>query len=666
MRTFFLIALCAATGFVVAGCPNQGGATAGAGSAITGSVAPTGASGRSTTGNATNPNAIRFQLARAIPLASGSTGATGASGASGSATQPPTFELIFNATNVTNTLNDVCQTQTDSNNHDPSKTCKCQYTWAEQNLADQSVINRSALTVPTQITSFDVLCPAPNIYYDEISDNTVIKITLVPDVAAGNNSGFTVNTVNFTKLPITSSGDFRDAEGHYYRNIYHYSCYDKFQKSLSIHHDQGNAGTNPITNQPASALKANVFVAGGGTTITSYSGQSYYFDFYERSTELGMTNLGNANFTCPLVNINGNPSNYPLDSNFALGVNATTDFPMAVYARTALSLNTNGGANTADIVGYAAKPAADGSCPTIADSTGRLRRTFRLRQYSAFYPIRFNADASVADTSQPINTIYILDRPVDKLGQDPLRPITRLGPKPCPFSFRTAQFGQKCMSDASLTGWNIDGTQIDGNPSCPIYPPVKNDSPYLKPDGTLVIRPYKAFVPHYIENTAFRACTFQSSSPIDPEIVLSHDDGVWPTTTGPNDFYCTKNYAPSGAVIPPPGGDPFDKQPGDCDTAATASAIKTDRTYACLRAYDATNSILNTPAAGCCQVCSGPDCSSKTGATSNRGQGRNAVFSPPRNDNSGVAHNPPSAAKQLPRSTPNDPSGNGCFDPYED
>jgi len=649
------------TAIAVAGCINQGGSSPSATGGGTGTSVPTGSSSKSA------PTAItakRYTMTKATATPPSDASTSGDSTPSSA----PNFTLMFDANN-TNFLTDVCQVQSGgsgSSSADPSKACKCRYTWILSNLSDASVVTRTVDTDPTQVTSFQIQCPGPDVYYDdtEIPNNSSIKIELIPDTDQGNNSGFTTNSVTFPKQPISVAGDFRDAEGRSYRNIYHYACFDRLQKNLSINQARKNAKQNSATNAQIQAYVANSFTLSGSGGVTSFSGQSYYYDFYIRSNEIGTINPGNASMVCPRVNVNGIPSYYPLDSQFALALQASTDFPVPINANIILSSSTGAGSNGTTL-GYAAKPNADGTCPAFADDKGRVRRTFRIRMYSAIFPLRYDADGSLIEQSQRSNTIFVLDRPVDKVSQDVLKPITRLGPKPCPFSYSTAQFGQKCMSDASLTGWSIDGTQINSNKECPVYPPVPepsigDTSPYLKSDGTIVIRPYKPFVPYYLENTRFKACAFQSSAPVDPEMVVVHDESIYPAATGPKDFYCSKYYPAAGLVLPSATGAPIaDKIPGDCDQSMSANAIKTNRTYACLRTYDSTNPTLLTPKAGCCQICSGPDCRAYGGGVTFRG--RNAAFSPPADTG-----NPSIGIKTLPRAIPNQTGGGGCYDPYED
>lgn len=635
---------------LLGGCLNQGdqsafpdGSTAGITSTSTSTKTTASGSG------------VSFLMTKGV--ANAATAGTGSG--STTTTAPPNFTLFFDGSNPRK-LNEFCLVQSGTTS-DPAKSCKCQYTWSETNLSDNSVISRIVQTDPTQITSYQVQCPAPAVYDTEIPDNTIIKIAFVPDTGKGNNSGFSSNILNFTKQPISTTGDFRDIEGRSFRNIMHYVCFDRVTKATTIVHNikQATAGTS--STPPVSATVANDFSVGTGGSPSTTSAQSYYYDFYIRSNETGQINTGGTGgFTCPLVNIGGVPSPFPLDSQFAVALQTSKDFVVPVTAQSVVA--TSGSTSTGNVVGYAAKPNSDGSCPSFTDQFGRIRRTFRMRRYKTIYPLRYNVDGNILDQAQASNTIYILDRPVDKVGQDPYKPLTRLGPKPCPFSFKSAQFGQKCMSDASLTGYNIDGTQVDGDPGCPIYPPVP--AKYVKTNGTLVIRPYKAFTPYYLEDTQFKACAFQSSTPVDPEIVLSHDDSAFPTVggiTGPKDFYCAKYYPPAGAVIPNPGGSPLDKIPGDCDIGITAASIKSNQTYACSRAYNPTSLSNATPSAGCCQICSGSDCRSSGGGIT--AAGRNAAFSPPQD---APIINPAVAQKQLPRAIPNQAGAGGCYDPMED
>ncbi len=566
--------------------------------------------------------------------------ATTDTSSSSTANQTPVTSMFFNAISSF-TLSDVCQVQT-STGGNLSRDCRCRYEWPETNQSDSSSISRSAETKPTDITNFDVKCPVPDVYNNEIPDGTNIKISLVP--AATNPSRFTTTVHTFTKQAIFQTGTFRDAEGRSYKNIYHYVCFDKLPKSLRIGHDNKDLSVGGITvNRPV----ANAFKVTGSSS--SFSGQSYYYDFYVRSNELGSINSTTESFTCPKVNIGSVTDFYPRDTTFALALNPSKDFPLTVQSRIVISNASL--QNT--ILGYAAKPNSDGTCPAFKNANNQAQNTYRLRQYKMVYPIRYSANGDVLDQSQPFNVIFVMDRPVSKANQDPQKPITRLGPKPCPFSFQTAQFGRRCMTDAVLNGWSIDGTQVDGNASCPIYPPVPDK--HLKADGTLVIRPFKSFLPYYIEDTSFKACAFQSSSPIDPEIVLSHDDGV-NGTQGPHDFYCAKHYPAAGAIASSQG-DAFDKAPGDCDLAQTAGRIKSSLGYSCSKTYDPTSNSSIAPSAGCCQICAGSNCTAQGGGTT--AAGRNLAFSPPQD-----VGNPAQAIKLVPRAAPNI-NTNGCFDPTE-
>lgn len=640
-----LIALIAVNALAV-GClnPNQGSSTAG----------KTGSSSGTSTSTGTSTNTGTSTTSRSLSI----TSATPSTVDPNNAAAVPVFSIFFNALNQTVKISDFCSVQgSNAATNNVAKACLCRYQWAEQNLSSSKVIERTIDTNPTQVQGFQVQCNAPEVYNTEIPDNTIMKVSVVPDTLKGNNTGFSTNEFQFKKVPVTSTGDFRDAEGHSFRNVFHYVCYDKFKKALTIDHALKAGPTNSVTNTAPTLPLANDFELGTSNGQGSnFSGQSYYYDFYVRSNEIGSINAGNQSFTCPQVNIGGVPSFFPLDSQFALSLQNTGSFVVPVVTSN-ITIQIAGEATSGTTLGFAAKPNSDLTCPSFTDSAGRIRRTFRLRKYKAIYPIRYNADGDIGDTSQPANIVYIIDRPVDKVGQDPLKPITRLGPKPCPFSFKTAQFGQKCSTDASIAGWNIDGTQVPGDAKCPVYPPPPDQ--FMKDDGALVIRPYRPFLSNFLEDTSFKACVFQSSTPVDPQIVLSYDNTLFNATKGPFNFYCAKHYPPAGSIIPPTNGDPFDKPPGECDLAANAAAIKTNKSYACSRTHNPTNSVLDTPAAGCCQICSGTNCTSSGGGVTPAG--RNAAFSPPSDSG-----NPSQSIKQLPRAIPNQAGAGGCFDPSED
>lgn len=553
---------------------------------------------------------------------------------------PNEIDLFFNASNPSQTLNSVCVGSGDN-----TKACNCQFTFSQQttgtnNSATQ--ISRTVTSTVDQVTSFQVRCPLPAPWQSgEILDGTQVKISVAP--ASTSTQSFSTNSIIVTKTAATQQGDFRDVQGRSFFNIFHYVCYDRLTKNVGIAHNtvsvSGPSGLSTFTSV------ANDFVLGS----TTFTGQSYYYDFFIRSTELGSPNSSSSGFVCPTTTVGGVTNFYPMDTSFALAVNSSTDFPLQVNALTVAPISAQ--QNIVGLVGFAAKPLADGTCPSFADQSGQIRRTFRLRKYQAAYPLRFNADGDIKDTSQQVNTIYILDRPVNKASINSLKPITRIGPKPCPFSFATAQFGQRCMSDASLTGWNIDGDQITGDPKCPVFPPVPNS--VQKTDGTVVVRPYKAFLPRYLEDTSFQACAFQSSDPVDPPIVLSTDSTIFPGPAGPYDFWCSVNY-------PPADPNPLNRAPALCSLADSAAAVKTDKTYACSLSYNPTNASRLTPQAGCCQVCAGTNCTS-VGAGITPG-GRNAAFSPPKDNPPG---NPAQGIKQLSGGKPN-VSSSSCFDPSED
>ncbi len=633
------------------------------------STASTATTGSTTAGPSFTIVSATLTYANATNTGTGTATGTGT-------TTAPTVTIGINATTTTK-LTDVCQVQANGNS-DPTRACKCRFSWSETNLSDASVYNRTVDTEPSLFTSFQTQCLAPDVWVSEIPDNTVLKVSVVPNSFIGNTSGFTTNSYNLTKTSQSSTGDFRDIEGRSYKNIFHYVCYDLAQKALTIDHK-----IQTLTQQQSNGSSVQVFTkianefekgTGNQSNVASYTAQNYYYDFYVRSNELGsissmaLSQGATSGFVCPQVSISGTPSFYPLDSTFALSTNYNRDFNIIVRARINVAEEVAGTSN--NVLGYAAKPNSDGTCPSFMDSSGSIRRTLRLRKYVSVRPRRFDADAKLLDNQQSMNYVYVLDRPVDKAGQDPLKPMTRLGPKPCPFAYKDANSNSyKCQTDSTLTGNNLDGTLIPADNKCPIYPPVPSTLwdtvngggagvlPY-RDDGSLIIRPYKAYLDYWIEDTLFKGCAFQPTNPIDPPIVLSHDDSVFSSSVGPFDFYCSKNYPAADNIIAPAAGSAFDKPPSECAEAETATAIKGSSLYACSKSYDPTNNARITPQAGCCQICSGSNCTTQGGGLTP--YERNAAFSPAP---AGAA-SPVSDSYTLTRGIPNINS-TGCFDPYE-
>jgi len=137
-------------------------------------------------------------------------------------------------------------------------------------------------TAPTSVTAFEVQCPGPDVYNDpdEIPDNTIIKITFVPDTGLGQQLRLRLQPpwISRSSLwdPPVTSGMSRVMR---FYNVFHYSCYDMQSKALTVTHRIKSAGTRPDTNATIQAYVANEFDVTGGAGVTSWSGQELLLRF---------------------------------------------------------------------------------------------------------------------------------------------------------------------------------------------------------------------------------------------------------------------------------------------------------------------------------------------------------------------------------------------------
>lgn len=462
----------------------------------------------------------------------------------------------------------------------------------------------------------------PDAYASEISNGTTIKITVVPGSGNPDSGLFAVSTYNYAKNTVTTAGSFQDAQGHAYGNIVHYSCYEQFQIGTSItsqiatltNSQTGQQVTTPIANQFCIQNPSSSGGSGGGsancpsTTGATNSAQAYYYNFFIQATQVGDANQWNDRYTCPSVKepiynggtVGAQGNLYPLDSNFALSLGPTPQFNVGVNAFVELSDggsdpisasaqtcdgNVPAGNNSTSgfvqaCLGYAAQPAADGTCPYIMDSSGAIRFTYRLRRFIALYPPLYGIDGKAPTTPQRTDTIYVLDRPVTPpAGNDPLKPYTMRGPKPCPFALFDSK-GVTGVYDAAYTntnsnrptyastnnpswnGTNVDGIMFpntDSANSCSTALPLVQSN-ILNPDlatisiGTvnvgnpvlqkIYIRPTHSWAPHYEEDLSFQACAPQSSPVHDPPLHFSKD-----LTTG-NIAWCAEVYPSQNDNVP--------------------------------------------------------------------------------------------------------------------
>ena len=410
--------------------------------------------------------------------------------------------IFFDTSQSTATIDAHCNTVTPGAAAQTGKPCNCLYTWGQLNTTSgQSVqIPRSVQTGIITVQPDAVTCPVPSVYDAEIPDGTVIKISVI--AASGNADAFTVKPYNYTKNSSAIPGSFQDAQGQSFQNILRYSCYQAFQKGLNIQSKIFTA-VDPTTGTQANAPIGSQFcvqtAAGNGansagcTTLPppDYTAQSFYYNFFIRSSEVGDINLSNANYSCPQVQeslagsstVGAQGQAWPLDSTFALSLAPTVNYPVAVEAFTELAQagNPNAvnspcfpssspsgtptsspGTLSTDFVlgclGFAATPSAGGTCPYFRDSNGQIRNTYRLRRYIVLYPPLFDANGASLG-SQRTDTLYVLDRPLATGSSDPTIPYTMKGPKPCPFSY----FDNRGVTGTNATGAVTTGSKVVTN-----------------------------------------------------------------------------------------------------------------------------------------------------------------------------------------------------------
>lgn len=617
-------------------------------------------------------------------------------GQDGNRTSPPTFTLYFNSSDRTQMLTNVC-----APGGNDAKACFCSFQWVETNQVTSVPVERTVNTKPSQVTAFSVTCPGPDVYYTEIANGNEIKISVIPDIKTGNVSNFTTTQLTWKKLASTATGDFQDAEGRSFKNVVHYVCHDTFKKDLKIDHAQKSINvtlSDGMTTQTQTRPIANYFES----SANGYSAQNYYYDFYVRSGQEGDANLKPKDYICPKAMLDGVEKYFPSDSSFAIALQRNSDFSVPVQANIVLSVT--GQDVQGSVLGFAAQPNADGSCPTFAkDGTGTLLRTFRLRRYKVVYPNRYGPDGNILGQEQPVNRVLILDRPINKAG-DPSKPLTRLGPKPCPFAFATQttpSMQYACVTNADYfsgdgtldSGWvgttrgtsaqkmkwptrTVDDTKIPMNVRCPIYPPLpeaKDDSgTYVGNDGTrpnyfdsgfnMHIRPFRAFLPYFVEDVTFKACAPQSQDPIDPKIIVRSDPALYtmapaaaPDPLGPSSFYCAVYYpGQSDAIIESTQG-AYDRHPRSCTQSDFRAALSdfswqqfgyAAKNYACSRTHANADGLQETPTSGCCQSCVGA-CAPANPPPAGRDAAKAA-----------------GGLKTLSRGKPNSPGT--CYDSYEE
>ena len=80
--------------------------------------------------------------------------------------------------------------------------------------------------------SNQLTCVTPDDYVQgKIIDGTQIIIGVV---TAGTDIGFSVTPLKWIKNSAAETGSFQDSQGHYFDNILRYTCYERFQRGMTV------------------------------------------------------------------------------------------------------------------------------------------------------------------------------------------------------------------------------------------------------------------------------------------------------------------------------------------------------------------------------------------------------------------------------------------------
>ncbi len=584
--------------------------------------------------------------------------------------------VFFDMTGMTRMITEFCSLAS-------PKLCNCQFSWQETNStgATSVTVPRKISSKITNVQNSLVSCEVPDAYFQEIPNGAIVKITVLP--APGNGGAFTVTPYSQVKGNVSPTGNFQDSEGRKFQNIYRYTCHDRNVRGLAV---KSKVRTTDFTRgsvtESGQFTMASQFCKsrgrdGSGADVTGCelqlafgmgeSSQAYWYNLYIKSSDQNI-NQSNSAFICPTIleppfndgNITGTQGTYfPLDATFALAHTPNGNFTVGVVARSRISSpngdfvgnqgcattqNNNSGSTVpgnaivSSCLGFAAKPNSDGTCPYFTDSNGQIRMTYRLRRYTALYPLLWDTTgANMPGEGVKTDQIYVLDRPVSSNLADPLKPFTIRGPKPCPFSWydwSNATGVGPAYVPTNHSGWNNvnpdsvqfpnkdEFTGLDKESSCAAVLPILDANRDIMSLATIHstnpalkarhIRPGRAWAPTYLEDTDFQACAPDADphreAPIN--IIKNGSNGVigWCSDVYPNKNEALGLTTQSWAgqltrTIPKvPGGENYSRYPLASTKSYVEQAVRNDSTYSCLLTFDAGNGKTGkqSPQGGCC------------------------------------------------------------------
>lgn len=386
---------------------------------------------------------------------------------------------LFFSSSASEPLSNDCTKADDSGAS--QKPCVCDFQWIEKNDSTGTEVNitRKTTSKVIEVQPYIVRCELPTVYKTEIPDFARIDVRVKPS----DSSRFVMEYFQYQKgVNSSTDSDFTSSAGVGFRNIFRYACYEKVEKKLALSSKIFNLSADLSTGTATGkAISATHFCSDKGASGSgceyargsAVSQQSYYYNLYVRGSALGSIIEENDRYVCPLVRETlaggglGSEQGqvYPLDTSFALAVYPSVNDNLVVPVRAPSVLgrtdqpstgdNTctssdgvvvtdqNGNSNSSSpssssisqkCMGFAYKPNAAGSCPTITDANGQIRRTRRLRRFVAEFPPHFENTGLQRAEARATDIIYVLDRPVNR-AVDPANPYSIYGPKPCNFAY---------------------------------------------------------------------------------------------------------------------------------------------------------------------------------------------------------------------------------------
>lgn len=513
-----------------------------------------------------------------------------------------TAQIIFDGARLPTPLTEICKIGPAS-----GAPCVCEFNWVTWNTSENPPVSvaRSDFTQIFEVQRGSVRCSMPQAFAEEDPSASSVEVSVKP--ATGNPNQFFVARFNLSASEeAAASGDFQDFEGRSFANIFRYACYEQVKKVLKLGNRSSQA-TSQDGSQTRDVRFSSAFCTqGGGNSCAgmpqaSNSAQSYYYNLFVRSTDRGSVNRENLRFKCPLVqetlesivNPGSQTSDFwPMDSSFALALTASSDFPVGVEAYSKLgsagdpnsqnsscfgtsSSPSDDSSLVRSCLGFAAKPRMDGSCPAIRGADGTNIPTYRLRRYVAMYPPHFDNGGKMLSQGYSLDTVYVIDRPVNESAENPSGAFTMKGPKPCPFAYydRSNVIGNGrsyySTNDRRWNGCNVDGIQFPNfdreygsqsscaatmalpgpnfdsfglvtihstfqnpNPENPIDSTDPNSQPCMNYNADtgqwergfnkVHVRPVSSWSAHYEEDTSFQACSPLSNPLIDPPLHIVH------------------------------------------------------------------------------------------------------------------------------------------------